>query len=134
MERLAQANAEIRDAERRDYARKAAQTRVRRPIFLVDRLLGELEELNLRAVRRVPLSWAGRLDAIREQVAALGLPSGYLRNLRVRLAVVTVMDALYAVQEALLAQQRGALRPAALRLTLVPLFDRSAVPAADGLA
>ncbi len=49
---ISSANREIREAERRDHARKLA--RLRRPRRLTDLLLTELEELNLDEVVEVP--------------------------------------------------------------------------------
>src|SRR6266699_4844938 len=61
---LAQTNAYIRDAERQHKDLKARQDEVRRPIQLIDRLLQELEEMNLKGMKRVPTSYEPRLEEI----------------------------------------------------------------------
>src|SRR6266568_2235086 len=85
---LAQTNAYIRDAERQHRDLKARQDQVRRPIQLIDRLLQELEEMNLKGMKRVPTSYEPRLEEI--------------------LVVITkLMDALFAVEEALFSERNG---------------------------
>src|SRR5207237_781390 len=61
---LAKTNAHIRDAEREYRDLKARQDRLRRPVQLIDRLLQELEELNLKGMKRVPISYEPRPDEI----------------------------------------------------------------------
>ena len=61
---LAQTNAYIRDAERQHRDLKARQDQVRRPIQLIDRLLLELEEMNLKGMKRVPTSYEPRLEGV----------------------------------------------------------------------
>src|SRR5438132_1078475 len=61
---IAQTNANIRDAERQYRDLKARQDRLRRPVQLIDRLLQELEELNLKGMKRVPISYEPRLEEI----------------------------------------------------------------------
>lgn len=55
---LARANVEIRDAEHRHHLRKAPHLELRVPIAMIDRMLDELEILNLLEVSRVPSSSA----------------------------------------------------------------------------
>src|SRR5207245_1639317 len=68
---LAQTNAYIRDAERQHRDLKARQDEVRRPIQLIDRLLQELEEMNLKGMKRVPTSYEPRLVVMLRLLVAL---------------------------------------------------------------
>jgi hypothetical protein len=69
---LGSANREIREAERRDQQRRLA--RLAEPRRLTDRLLGQLEELNLDGVATVPDGYEPALAELRghlEDVARL---------------------------------------------------------------
>src|SRR5213596_3575538 len=66
---LAQTNAYIRNAEQQHRDSKARQDQLRRPVQLIDRLLQELEELNLKGMKRVPVSYEPRLEEILTLVA-----------------------------------------------------------------
>ena len=69
---LGSANREIRAAERRDQQRRLA--RLAEPRRLTDRLLGQLEELNLDGVLTVPVGYEPALAQLRgclEDVARL---------------------------------------------------------------
>ena len=81
---LARANVEVRNAEHRHHLRKARDLELRVPIAMIDRVLDELEVLNLREVRRVPPSFGGRLDQIRDLVGARSSLAPYADSLRVR--------------------------------------------------
>ena len=63
---ISSANREIREAERREHARKLA--RLRRPRQLTDLLLTELEELNLDDVVDVPARLRSTLFDLVESV------------------------------------------------------------------
>jgi hypothetical protein len=103
---LAQTNAYIRDAEQHHRAVKARQDRVRRPVQLIDRLLQELEEMNLKGMKRVPTSYELRLEEILGLVSPIGsMPQ--LANIKVKVGIPKLMDALFAVEEALFAERRG---------------------------
>jgi hypothetical protein len=103
---LAQTNAYIRDAERHHRDVKARQDQVRRPVQLIDRLLQELEEMNLKGMKRVPTSYEPRLEEILTLVSRIGsMPQ--LANIKVKVGIPKLMDALFAVEEALFAERRG---------------------------
>src|SRR2546421_4455223 len=103
---LAQTNAYIRDAERQHRDLKARQDRVRRPVQLIDRLLQELEEMNLKGMKRVPTSYELRLEEILALVSPIGsMPQ--LANIKVKVGIPKLMDALFAVEEALFAERHG---------------------------
>jgi len=104
---LAQTNAHIRDAEREYRDLKARQDRVRRPIQLIDRLLQELEELNLKGMKRVPISYEPRLDEILTLVGPVQSIPDQLANIKVKVGIAKLMDALFAVEEALFSERRG---------------------------
>ena len=61
---LGSANREIREADRRDQQRRLA--RLAEPRRLTDRLLGQLEELNLDGVRTVPDGYEPALAQLRD--------------------------------------------------------------------
>jgi hypothetical protein len=104
---LAQTNAHIRDAEQQYRDLKARQDRVRRPIQLIDRLLQELEELNLKGMKRVPISYEPRLEEILALVGPIRSIPDQLANIKVKVGIAKLMDALFAVEEALFTERRG---------------------------
>ncbi len=105
---LAQTNAYIRDAERQHRDVKARQDQLRRPVQLIDRLLQELEELNLKGMKRVPISYEPRLDEILALISPIGPMPDQLANIKVKVGIPKLMDALFAVEETLFAERHGA--------------------------
>ena len=105
---LAQTNAHIREAEQRHRQVKELEDRWKRPIALIDALLENLEELNLRGQKRVPLAYEARL----REIVALVPPDPELAetvaNLKVKIGIGKLMDALFGLQEALFVQRHGA--------------------------
>jgi hypothetical protein len=106
---LAQTNANIRESERQYRDLKARQEQLRRPVQLIDRLLQELEELNLKGMKRVPISYEGRLEEILALVGPIGSIPEQLANIKVKVGISKLMDALFAVEEALFAERHGPL-------------------------
>jgi hypothetical protein len=104
---LAQTNAYIRDAERQSKDLKARQDQVRRPVQLIDRLLQELEELNLKGFKRVPMSYEPRLEEILRLVGPVPSLADDLANIKVKVGIPKLMDALFAVEEALFTERHG---------------------------
>jgi len=104
---LAQTNAYIRDAERQSKDLKARQDQVRRPVQLIDRLLQELEELNLKGFKRVPMSYEPRLEEILRLVGPVQSLTEDLANIKVKVGISKLMDALFAVEEALFTERHG---------------------------
>jgi len=104
---LAQTNASIRLAEQRHRDTKARQDEVRRPIQLIDRLLQELEELNLRGMKRVPMAYESRLDEILRLVGPIQSIPDQLANIKVKVGITKLMDALFAVEETLFTERHG---------------------------
>jgi hypothetical protein len=104
---LAQTNAYIRDAERQHKDLKARQDEVRRPVQLIDQLLQELEELNLKGFKRVPMSYEPRLDEILRLVGPVPSLADDLANIKVKVGITKLMDALFAVEEALFTERHG---------------------------
>ncbi|HET9848926.1 MAG TPA: hypothetical protein VFR68_10275 [Candidatus Dormibacteraeota bacterium] len=104
---LAQTNAHIREAEARHRDQKARQDVVRRPIQLIDRLLQELEEMNLKGMKRVPVSYEPRLEEILVLVGPMPSMAEQLANIKVKVGISKLMDALFAVEEALFTERRG---------------------------
>src|SRR5256714_13907996 len=105
---LAQINEYIRNAEQQHRDFKARQDQLRRPVQLIDRLLQELEELNLKGMKRVPVSYEPRLEEILTLVAPLQANPDQLVNIKVKVGIPKLMDALFAVEEALFTERRGA--------------------------
>jgi hypothetical protein len=104
---LAQTNAYIRDAERQHKDQKARQDEVRRPVQLIDRLLQELEELNLKGFKRVPMAYEPRLEEILQLVGPVPSLADDLANIKVKVGITKLMDALFAVEEALFTERHG---------------------------
>jgi len=108
---LAQTNTEIRSAEDVHRRRLADDAFLRRPIVLIDRLLQDLEELNLRGVKRVPASFEERLDELARTVDGRAEVAGIRATLRVKIGVGKLMDALFALQDVLLRRRRPDVYP-----------------------
>ncbi len=104
---LAQTNADIRDAERRYREQKAREEHTRLPILLIDRLQRDLEEMNLRGMKRVPISYESRLKELQDQLGGLRVGPGDLENLKVKIGIPKLMDTLFAIQEAVLQERHG---------------------------
>ena len=104
---LAQTNAHIRDAEQQSRALKARQDQLRRPVQLIDRLLQELEELNLKGFKRVPIAYEPRLEEILAMIGPMRSEPQQLANIKVKVGIPKLMDALFAVEEALFTERRG---------------------------
>ena len=104
---LAQTNAYIRDAEQQHRESKARQDQVRRPIQLIDRLLQELEEMNLKGMKRVPTSYEPRLEEILILVSPIGAMPDQVANIKVKVGIPKLMDALFAVEEVLFSERNG---------------------------
>ena len=106
---LAQTNATIREAERRALEVRSHREEQRRPIVMIDRLLQDLEELNLRGFKRVPLAFEPRLSSLagllREVPSATVAAS--LENLKVKIGIGRLMDALFSIEEALFVDRHG---------------------------
>jgi len=104
---LAQTNAYIRDAEQQHRELKARQDKVRRPVQLIDRLLQELEEMNLKGMKRVPTSYESRLEEILILVGPITSMPDQAANIKVKVGISKLMDALFAVEEALFSERNG---------------------------
>ncbi len=104
---LAQTNAYIRDAEQQHRELKARQDKVRRPVQLIDRLLQELEEMNLKGMKRVPTSYESRLEEILILVSPITSMPDQVANIKVKVGISKLMDALFAVEEALFSERNG---------------------------
>ncbi len=105
---LQQASAEIAAAYGAYQERRRAERELRRPIDEIDRLIREMEELQVRGQRRVPLSYAQRLQDVAQMVRHLspaGCAAEAVGNLRVKVGIVKLMDALFALQECVFAQR-----------------------------
>jgi hypothetical protein len=104
---LAQTNATIREAEQRQREARARATELRRPVRLIDRLLEELEELNLKGMKRVPMAYEPRLLEIVGLVSPTPEVADHLGNVKVKVAIPKLMDALYAIEEAVFMERLG---------------------------
>jgi hypothetical protein len=99
---MAQANAEIRAAQRQHEVDRVRRWRLGRPMALIDQLISDLEILNLKRVYRVPLSYETRLLELRGTLDNAGVSPSQLDGVRTRIRIVRLMDQLYAIQESLL--------------------------------
>jgi hypothetical protein len=99
---MAQANAEIRAAQRQHEVDTARRWRLGRPMRLIDELINDLEILNLRHIYRIPLSYESRLGRLRVLLDDSGVPPSELEGLRPRIRIASMMDRLFAIQESLL--------------------------------
>jgi hypothetical protein len=105
---MAQANAEIRAAQRQHEVDRARRWRLGRPMALVDQLITDLEILNLRRVYRVPLAYETRLLQLRVTLDDAGVSASLLEGVRTRIRITRLMDQLYAIQEFMLGGDRDA--------------------------
>src|SRR2546428_13468115 len=121
----AQTNAHIRNAAHESRDLKARQDQLRRPVQLIGRLLEELEELNLKGMKRVPVSYEPRLEEILTLVAPVQSNPSQLVNIKVKVGIPKLMDALFAIEEALFTERRGS----PLDSDIEP-FDNNLFPAA----
>jgi hypothetical protein len=99
---MAQANAEIRAAQRRHEVDTARRWRLGRPMQVIDQLISELELLNLKRITRVPLAFESRLMQLRAVLHDAGVSAAELEGVRTRIRTVRLMDQLYRIQESLL--------------------------------
>jgi hypothetical protein len=95
---LGSANREIREAERRDQERRLA--RLGEPRRLTDRLLSQLEELNLNGVRTVPEGYEPALAELRGQLAGLGrVRPRLIEQLQPGTRTGELIEAVFSIQE-----------------------------------
>ncbi|MGH7778168.1 MAG: hypothetical protein ACREPI_13485 [Candidatus Dormibacterales bacterium] len=94
---FARANREMVASIAADARRRAERGRLPLLMAAIDRLLNDLEELNLKAVDRVPPELRRRSANVLEMVPGHG-------ELQVRYRVVPMMDVLFHAQELLLRQ------------------------------
>jgi len=99
---MAQANAEIRAAQRQHQVDTARRWRLGRPMRVIDELINDLEILNLNHIYRIPLSYESRLAQIRVLLDEAGVPPSDLEGVRTRIRIASLMDQLFAIQESLL--------------------------------
>jgi hypothetical protein len=95
---LGSANREIREAERRDQQRR--QARLAEPRRLTDRLLGQLEELNLDGVNTVPDAYEPALAELRDQLEGLGgIRPRLIERLQSGLGTAEMIETVFVIQE-----------------------------------
>ena len=95
---LATANRQIRDAEQQAIELRLA--RLTAPHRMTDRLLDQLEELNLDGVRLVPARYAPALDGLRQQLLGRqGLSPRLLDRLQPGVRTADLIEAIFAIQE-----------------------------------
>jgi hypothetical protein len=95
---LGTANHEIREADRRAQQRRRA--RQNEPRRLTDRLLGELEELNLDGILIVPRSYDSGLAEIRGQLVGWpGMGTRLIERLHSGGRTAEMIEAVFLIQE-----------------------------------
>ncbi len=105
---LGDANRAIRSARRRFALGRVERWRVINPIRVIDEMLDELEQLNLRGARRVPIVWEPRLALL-----AANLPTPVRvdpAELRAGISPNRLIEALFTLQDQLLDLKVGPLR------------------------
>jgi hypothetical protein len=105
---LGDANRDVRFGRRRYVRARYEQWRVTNPIQVIDGMLEELELMNLRCARRVPLSWQPRLALL-----AASLPASIhvdRAELRAGVSPNRLMEALFCIQDQLFDLKIGPLR------------------------
>ena len=100
MDPLAHANREIRAAEQQSVEQRLA--RLAAPQRLTDRLLDQLEELNMDDVRVVPMDYEPALAELRAQLADHGgIEQRLLARLQSGTRTAEVIDTIFTIQEIL---------------------------------
>jgi hypothetical protein len=95
---LATANQQIRDAERQAGEQRLA--RLTAPHRMTDKLLDQLEELNLDGVRIVPERYGGVLADVRDHLVGYqGLTPRLLEKLQPGVRTADVIETVFAIQE-----------------------------------
>lgn len=115
---LATANQQIRDAERTAVEQRLA--RLTAPHRMTDRLLSQLEELNLDGVRIVPARYERVLAEMRDQLVGYqGLSPRLLERLQPGVRTADVIETVFAIQEVI---APPTLPPGALPLDETPIY------------
>jgi hypothetical protein len=97
---LAHANQEIRAAEQHSVEQRLA--RLTAPHRLTDRLLDQLEELNMEDVRVVPTHYEPALAELRSQLTGKeGIDPRMVGRLQPGSRTADVIDTIFAIQEVL---------------------------------
>jgi hypothetical protein len=107
---LGDANRDIRWGRRDHMLRRLQRWRITSPIQMIDGMLEDVEQMNMRGARRVPLSWQPRLALL-----AANLPVGVYvdhAELRAGISPNRLMEALFCLQDQLLDLKVGPLRTA----------------------
>ena len=95
---LGSANREIREAQRQDQQRRRA--RLAEPRRLTDRLLGQLEELNLDGVSTVPNGYEPALAELRGHLEDLArLRPRLVERLQSGTRTAELIDTVFSIQE-----------------------------------
>jgi len=95
---LGSTNQEIRDAQRRDEARRHA--RISEPRRQLDQLLEQLEELNLQDVVVVPESYAPALEELRQQLTLEPkVASRLIDRLHTGARTADVIETIFTIEE-----------------------------------
>jgi hypothetical protein len=105
---LRDASRDIRSARRRFARKQFERWRVISPLRLIDQMLEDLEQMNLRGARRVPLSWQPQLALLNANLP----PGVYVDPAEVRAGIspTRLMEGLFGLQDQLLDLKIGPLR------------------------
>ena len=63
--------------------------------------------MNLKGMKRVPTSYDARLDEILTLVSPITAMPDQVANIKVKVGITKLMDALFAVEEALFSERNG---------------------------
>ncbi len=108
---LARANAEIRAVQSRELTDRMRRREAREALRLADRLLNDLEELQLRGRVRVPTRYRRWVERIHRAASRVGISSAH-QSLETRLGIIKLMDDIFELEEKLLRRCRSDSRAA----------------------
>lgn len=101
------ANSEIRRARRERQRQLSNRIRWDLSMLVLDEMLEDLEQLNLRGIRRVPTTFEPRITALAEVLVP---EAGDLPPMRTNIAPTRLMDMVFDLQERVLDLRSGGRR------------------------
>jgi hypothetical protein len=111
---LARAIAEIREVRSRELHHRMRRRDPREALRLADRLLNDLEELQLRGRVHVPAAWRRSVERLQRAATQVGISSTH-QTLETRLGIIRLMDDIFELEEKLMRRYRSDWRVSAYR-------------------
>jgi hypothetical protein len=103
---MARAIAEIRGVRSRELNDRMRRRDAREALRLADRLLNDLEELQLRGRVRVPTQYRRWIERLHRAASQVGI-SSTRQSLETRLGIIKLMDDIFELEEKLLRRCRS---------------------------